>query len=181
MLTDVADSLKQGFPPGTFKAFNRRYRNYKAKYFPGTEKIFWRRSGQLATEFRKFTTTQTTKLGFYKSRGALSFKGGSKYTAVNLIKQAPIRFGRRYRFTLNTNLPAITASTYRDLLFRQQFMNFETGIDLGSNTSALEPSTVFKRIAFNEDKNMRPFIQHKVREHGWRMQQRIEKRLKQLL
>lgn len=181
MLSDVADSLKQGFPPGTFKVFNRRYRNYKAKYFPGTERIFWKRSGQLASEFQKFATNQAAKLGFYKSKGATTRRTGSKYTSVQLVKQAPIRYGRRYRFTLNASLPSITASTYRDLLFRQQFLNFEQGLGLEANTSALEPSRVFRRIAYNEDRNMRPFIQHKVREHGWRMQQKIEKRLKQLL
>ena len=169
-LSTIAVSLLTGFPKGTFHDFTRHYYNQKKKWYAGTEDLFWVRSGGLGREFRKFAVRQQALLH------------GAHFT-VRLTSSKYVFNKRRYRFTLTLSLPEITASLYRDVLFRRQFLSPEGSLDLPLSGS--EPSKVFKRIPYNESPlrpaNRRPFIQEEIRYHGVLTLERVAFELRHLL
>lgn len=176
MLTGIADTLTSGIAGG-FHPFNKKYFKRKARKKPGTEYLFWKfgaskgkRSATLAGQFRKFANAQAARMGLHGSNRQ------SKFTTVSLIKAGMFKNRKRYRYTLHMELPEITASTYRDQLFRQQFMNQEERVTL----DGIENSEVFRRIMYNETTMMRPWIRREVRFAGIRMSQIINRRAKEL-
>lgn len=197
MLTDVADQLQSGFPNpqhihwtttalhpsvfgilkagkgGAFAPLSWAYWHKKANTRPGTEKLFWKYKGGLNKSFRGFVTKQVALAGFNKSKVRT---GSGQYEGIKLVADGYKNHRRYYRFTLSAALPAITQSAFRDVLFRQQFMLPEIAQDY---TQANEPAETIRHMAYNEPR--RSWVQERVRQHGYRTQAIIFRRIKDIL
>lgn len=197
MLTDVADQLQSGFPNpqhiavrdsafagraiqlrkagkgGAFAPLNWAYWQRKARTRPGTEKLFWKYKSGLNKSFRGFVTKQAALAGFNKSRVRT---GSGQYEGIKLVADGYKNHRRYYRFTLSASLPAITQSAFRDVLFRQQFMLPEIAQDY---TQAKEPAETIRHMAYNEPR--RSWVQERVRQHGYRTQVIVFRRIKDIL
>lgn len=198
MLTDIADQLAAGFPntqgyredgeplipsddPESWSPFVKKYWKQKRRQKPGTENIFWRFTGGLSRSMRSFATTQARAAGYFKDHGVYRVKIGSNtYQGVRLAQNGFVKssdnLSRRYRLEFYFELPEITQSAYRDALFRVQFLNPGTKVDL---RSVDETAKTFQRIMYNEP--IRSWLRKRVITHGLQVQQEIRRTIRQQL
>lgn len=179
MLNNIAKTLLEGIPHGSQDAegwddLTDEYWKYKRRKKPGTEWLFWKftpdsKKPYLSKAFRSFATTQATKAGFGK-QGKDSYQvkiGSEQFKSIYLAKEGFVknnqRMNNRFRITLGLTMPEIKASTFRDILFRQQFILHERELWGGT-----ENTFVFKRMLANE--SLRPWLHDHVMWYGRRTQ-----------
>lgn len=172
--------------PGGWHPLSHNYWRYKQLRKPGSENLFWKfqnRSSTLQKSFRQFATTQAKKAGYSSSKeGYLMAIGSQQFKAAQVAKSDFIknrsRQNTRFRITFAFTMPEITQSTFKDLMFRRQFVIPE---DMLSNSDIQNSSdyTSMRKAKFNEV--LRPWIRARVIHHGFATQALIDKRVRALL
>lgn len=159
---DLVAGFKNPPPEGAgWTPLSERYRQHKKFKHPGTEDLFWKFTGGLATAFRKIVVSQKAKAGLYKSKKAT-------YTSVKLESKAYKYNKRRYRYTYAMTLPEID-DAYLDVLLRHQFILSEAEV---STSGAMTGDSDIVKIAYNQAH--RSWVQRRVKEAGEKMQDTIK-------